>query len=724
MIKVTAWFERQAARSQRAVSLEEALIGGRFWPYAVFRLRYFFVQYLAAVAVHSARVVLLYTTFASPVFLKLLVAHAVATLFTNFWWGGLETMRSDIRRLRRTSRADQVRPVIERWMVLAAVVSGVLMVGGAAATVAVPLANPAERAYVFALVLRVALSCLTQTFHSGVYAIRRVYRPAAAIAGLEMLGLGLAVVLRGVFGPAGLPAALILSTLISAGCNAYYVGRVYRFLGLQLFQRARHRRGDMPQRVWSTEFIAAGSSFAMSRLDAFLVLALFAAPTIADTHATLPVMFGLLSPTVRAGFDWARLFYFDLKRLDLTVYNRLLAPFDARLRRLAVLLGGLLWIIAVVTVSVALPSALRADVWLLLPFFVARSLLASIEVGAFSARRYRLLLASGCACLAGLVAVRATVATAEMQLLLLSALLLVTALVLGRCRPGTASPQYGEVEWLSHWLADLAETREPVRVASLRMVSEQRVRNPRSDGRQIRQAFAEQIARRLGDSGSVALIGRRQIVWYERGSTRTTNTWVATAGGGLVERLRDTGEQCDGVAAIGAALRLRLLPAWNGGAERPRGGSIPSDIASLVHWLRRRAPSAVLFQPDLRRASALASVSRTDTKRILRDALRFAREMRHVGRGSSFEVSSVCVRGELRIVIAVPRFPHSRPRLRWRKLMKAVNVQVALANASSNGLREAALRPWQRRRRGESAQIGPRRPPTRDTGSATSVLGQ
>ena len=50
MNELADWFERQARREQRAVYLEEALLGNRFWAYAFYRLRYFFARYAVASA--------------------------------------------------------------------------------------------------------------------------------------------------------------------------------------------------------------------------------------------------------------------------------------------------------------------------------------------------------------------------------------------------------------------------------------------------------------------------------------------------------------------------------------------------------------------------------------------------------------------------------------------------------------------------------------------------
>ena len=81
------WLERQARREQRAVYLEEALLGTRFWRYAFYRLRYFFARYVLASVTHAVTVLLLYRFFDRTHFVVVLVAYAVAIRSALMpWW--------------------------------------------------------------------------------------------------------------------------------------------------------------------------------------------------------------------------------------------------------------------------------------------------------------------------------------------------------------------------------------------------------------------------------------------------------------------------------------------------------------------------------------------------------------------------------------------------------------------------------------------------------------
>src|SRR5262245_43057631 len=101
MSELATWLERQAEREERAVYLEEALLGNRFWAYAWYRLRYFFVRYVVGSLTHAATVLLLYRFFDGQAFVAVLLAYAGTSVVSSFWWGALEALRGDVRKLYR-----------------------------------------------------------------------------------------------------------------------------------------------------------------------------------------------------------------------------------------------------------------------------------------------------------------------------------------------------------------------------------------------------------------------------------------------------------------------------------------------------------------------------------------------------------------------------------------------------------------------------------------------
>ena len=91
------WFENQALTERRVVLLEDTLLGSSFWPYAVYRLRYFFLRFTIDYAIHVLRFYLVFLFFGSSEFLLIFGAYALSGVISSFWWGALESLRERVR---------------------------------------------------------------------------------------------------------------------------------------------------------------------------------------------------------------------------------------------------------------------------------------------------------------------------------------------------------------------------------------------------------------------------------------------------------------------------------------------------------------------------------------------------------------------------------------------------------------------------------------------------
>src|SRR5438093_9544590 len=104
MNELERWLQRQAAREQRIVVLEEGLLGGRLWRYSLYRLRYFFLLYVVESITHGVTVVFLFRGAAWGNFLLVVVVISTGALASSFWWGALEAMRGRVRDLYRSGK--------------------------------------------------------------------------------------------------------------------------------------------------------------------------------------------------------------------------------------------------------------------------------------------------------------------------------------------------------------------------------------------------------------------------------------------------------------------------------------------------------------------------------------------------------------------------------------------------------------------------------------------
>lgn len=689
---VERWLARQAARERRAVYLEDALLTGRFGRYARYRLKFFFLRYLLESALYGIKFLLLASIFSTSHFVALVAITALAALLASFWWGALEVMRGRIRTLWRAGKPHLVPEVIADWLGRAAIGAGASLLAGTAwvAWVLGPGREPFGVLHLTVLVvcLRFSVDLLVLTFHSGVFAIRRIYRPLPAIVATELAGFVPVLAAWPWLGAWSLPIAMLSSAAASTAVAVGYTARLYRFFGfLPLPTPTLHARG------LRGELLAAGSSYALMKLDAFLVLALFTASVSAAKPVELFLLFFSIGPTIQAGFDWAQLFYFDLKRLEVTGFHNLRRRYDAFLGRLAWVLGILFWVLGCGLATLIHRTDLGALYWLLGPFFLSRSVLAIAQMRAFAGRRYGALLVSGLLLLAALALLRVGIEDDRARLGLLAAWAFLVAVALGAGPRGRRAAEDdaaagGRVLPLAEWLAEVRRVGSPLRIGSAQLCPTAGSRGPgrgpaAADVARWRQRrLAERIARRLRDRGAVTTIGAGRIGWYERADGRgvLSRGWILTLGGGLLDSVRGSPYLPDGVAVLEAARAEDLLgDVLRAGLRETRIPGRGDDCAGQARRLFTQTfAEGVLYAPDEPLPPLFDRLSSRDKRTILSDAAHFATALEPHGRRSRFEVTALCEAGELRLLFLVDRRADRQARARWNRRIRRLNLEAAL----------------------------------------------
>jgi hypothetical protein len=677
MSELDRWLRRQAEREGRIVLLEEGLLGDRLWRYSWYRLRWFFLRYLFESITHAVTVLFLFRGLEWDNFLLVVVAAAATSLAVSFWWGALEGLRAQVRDLHRSGRPHRIAGTIGAWLALSLALSAVVVAAAAGWLVWQALTGGigAADAFVAALLVRLAVELPIRTYHSGVYALRRVYKPLAASLAPELAGLAAVLVLWPLAGVWGLVVAALLNTGLLAALNLEYVGRVYHFLGLSPWRELRFAR--LPAR----ESLAAGCSHAVMALDALAVLALLYGSQT-DSEALL-VLF-LSMPTIRAGAEWARLLYFDLKRLELRLFTNLRRRFERHTLALAWLLGVLFWSIAAGIAAIYYREDIGGIALALLAFFLARSLLARAQVQAFAVGSYAAVLGTGAVCVAGLAAVGPVAEGEAERLAAVAAVTGICALALSRLTGiARARGEPGTALLTLEWLRRLGHEREAVRVGSARVVSaggperlDARTREERNVWRLSK--LADRAARRVGSYGAAAWVGPDRLVWLETASSepRITPDWLQRASGGLIAEVKQ--RECPtGEEALLVAGREQLL-----GYASPHllAAIVPVDLDEARRTFEQLVADGVVYAPDEPVPAELARLPGAELRAILVDAVTFARDLRIGRRRSRFDVTPLCSGGELRLIfVADPQESSRRARGRWRHLDTTLNVRGAIA---------------------------------------------
>jgi hypothetical protein len=676
------WLRQQAAREQRIVLLEEALLGDRLWRYSFYRLRYFFVSYLISSASHAVTVLLLFRALKWESFLLVVVVHAATALAGSFWWGALEAMRAHVRELHRSGKPHRIAEAIAGWLVLAGLLSAAVLAVGLGWIVWRAIAQGslgAADAYVATLFLRLGLELSTRAYHSGIYALRRVYKPLPATVAPEFVSLTVTLALWPLVGGWAVPIASVLATVTVTTLSLHYTRRVYRFLGFAPLAHASRRVLRRSLRGAGREALAGGAAHAVMALDSLAVLALLYGA--GEDSESLVVLF-LSGPTIRAGSDWARLLYFDLKRLELRVFTNLRRRFERHTFQLSWALGLVFAACAAAIATAFYGRGLGSLYAGLLAFFLARSHLARAQIQAFADGAYAALFATGVLCVAGLAAVGPLAGTETERMAGIALVTAVSAVALSRVRGSArARGEPGAALLPLEWLARLGQIPSEVRVGSARVTSaggperlDTRTREDRNRWRLTQ--LSERAARRLGTAGCATWIGPDRLVWFERPSDapRLATGWLTSAAGGLVgdARRHDCREGEHALFVAGSAGMLGHASA------HLHTAIFPVDVGEARRTFEELVPGGIVYAPDEEVPPALAALSGRELRAILLDGAAFARDLRVARRRSSFDVTALCAGGELKYIFVADLHAGRKPRGRWRHLVLDLNVRAAI----------------------------------------------
>jgi hypothetical protein len=283
--------------------------------------------------------------------------------------------------------------------------------------------------------------------------------------------LELAVFILG-FGDLGLwslPLAILAGGATDAALSFVFVRRAYRQRRLRLprlgaalrVARAVHASEAMPALQHAVASVTL-------QLDGVLLLVLAQAGHAGQGAAAFAALYYVVRPLLAASTHWVRTFYFDLKLVESGAFRAVRPRLIQFLERLAVVWSLILAAVTLAVAHLVLEAQAGLPLLVLVPFFVARSAFALLQIIAFGEGNVRRLLQTGGVVLAGLLLFRALGWSCMPLLGGLSALL--AALVLlarGRVGPSAPCAQTGLLDHCA-WLAAL-RSAPPSKLAVLQV---------------------------------------------------------------------------------------------------------------------------------------------------------------------------------------------------------------------------------------------------------------
>ncbi len=646
MNELLRWLGVLARRQQARPELFEALLTGRFGPYARHRLRFMLPRIVLRLGIQFFEVFVLASVLPWEYFTPLLTYRASTALIGGSYWGALEELRTRVRHEVSKRHYETARLAIEGWLGLSLGLACCCLGGVGLWTHYAP--DPASEtgfslfdAYGVACFLRLAMDLVSRTYHAGIFALTRVYRPLATMLLPDVFELGMVILGWNQLGPWGLALSIVVAGALRSFWGYYYARKAYghsriprpRLLGVWRARRSLHV--DALRRAL-VHALANGSA----QLDAVLILALAQVPIGEGQELPLVVVYYVLRPLMSAAHGWTRVFYFDWKRLQAGVGR----AFQPRMR-VMLLRTGLGVVLTLGTLLGVLGYALwreqaLAGLTALLFLFAARTAFSLEQLEAFSLGQYHRLVR-----LAALVLVSVLVFNwlhlGERQIVLGAAVVLLAAVVWSRrARRGIEVADDG-ARGLVAWLARLNATAEPVHVFCL--CADRRIASAERLTRALPRCFVPQRVARAGHAHVVAFAPAE-------GAPRREQV-VAAVGGALQELVRFE-------ASTGSAAIERLI--LDGWFRRVLGLDLSvarATRAELLADFRLRVPEGHVLELDTARGRvASAPLSWAMRRVVLRElASRASGQRPRAPRDAPFRVAVLASGGVPQVVFVAPR---------------------------------------------------------------------
>lgn len=393
MEKIHQWFAKHQAKQQRFFSLGDMLFAEKHVQYPIYRLSLFNFQVLFLFLSHCVIFYLMFNQLSAKTFTFLIYIASLRTIFKSFWWGGLEVLRSHVRYFHRAKSSEDLCNVIDLSLRIASTLAflfGCLSIFYM--TQSFHLLSLHKEAssnlYLAITFLDLTLYTIVSVYHAGIYAITRIIRPHFSIVLSHVLGLCILILLwPSLHFQAVLLSILVQSTSASA-LTYYYTSYMYKLYGLSPDKPRLKKAKALIQKFSIYHFFLAGTANLASVLDYLLIIGFYYMAQTNSGYETAVTILYLISPLISATSSWARLFYFDRKKLENSLLYYFVRRYNKVVGRVASAMGFCLGIYAVVACIILI----HADITLLtitaIPLFVLRSRIANLQVHAFCSHYY------------------------------------------------------------------------------------------------------------------------------------------------------------------------------------------------------------------------------------------------------------------------------------------------------------------------------------------------
>lgn len=352
MKQLTHWFEAQRKAQDRLTTIQQALLGNGLSNYIKYRLRFFSMNTLIITAVHLIEFYIITLVFSFSHIVSILVLRSISMAIHGFWWGSLELLRSEVRTAQRNGDRRMTAHIISEWLTASFALSCIAIILISALSIHSLTSHKNSNdlfftVYIGVIGVGIAAQFITQTLHAGAYGVRRVYRPFWSLPISHLSSLTVLVILWPLFHRYSLPFALLVGSALSLTLTTIYTLKTYHILGIKLLLSINIKQSfRIFSLVSNLEVWLAGLSGVLMSAEGILVIIMLIGTNHYNSHYEPFIIFYLIAPLISAGFDWPRLFYFDLKRLNRPCFKAMIKKLNQYALRVSLILALFLWLIS------------------------------------------------------------------------------------------------------------------------------------------------------------------------------------------------------------------------------------------------------------------------------------------------------------------------------------------------------------------------------------------
>ena len=671
------WLDKRKKHLEKMITLERAFLTHEYFKYIFFRLRLFFLNAFGNFLIHALEFYLILNFMDEKWLMASLLLSTFKIIIQGAWWGGLEQMRSEIRVFREESRSHLIAKVISRWLSGSVYIAGGLFLTFISLIVSHLLWTGDSLSpfhfYALSIAFLSSASIVVRTYHSGAFALRRVYRPVLSIVGIRFLGFFLTLLLFPIFPKMALPLVILLNGSLGLFLTYHYTARAHKALrirGLAFdFRRKVVWRGFFKK--LDISFYLAALSSGLMRFDAKIVILILYTLKDSSDSSALFLFFYLIRPLIQMSHDWAQLFYFDSVKLDLNSFKNLKLKFEKSVAEAALLMGAFCWISSFL---IAVALQVQIDILLFLSlgtFYFVYSLLSYAQVRAFSKKFFYPIIATSSVIAFSLWAflffsLALSTCLFALSFALFASFCFLEMLDRAQVRKICHANFYSLPIWVhessrlknkSHKLCWLTVASKKDAPPGIPLVSRQKL----------------SLQKHLKSLTGLTILHGRTILWLSD-DTKKSNESISSVFeifGASIEDFGSTAVCKDGKESLSEALSISPLNVLLKRVQPTR------DQKSLVQIFKRSFSREDGFVINLEEEALPKNIFRKiaqKERQIILGVQRFSQDPLALMNSRDFDVTSFCEKDHLKIIFVIRASVLSGKRLAWKKTLTAFHI--------------------------------------------------